>query len=270
MNTVAIAPIAKTVDSKLAELYFQEAKIGAQIADYSRLLKKYVGSSQHATWANAQDDARKAYSIIVDRIADMEAVFVAAGGWTRFFAVIGGHLHKDRNCSSCFPTTQFAWMSEFSAQDAEGVVDMAGEFACTVCFPDAPVNKKSMLPMHVAEREAAAERKAEREAKATKAADDKIVVGREVYKTLRAAENRIGWEIESALTRKFATAQDASHRAHLDNLAAEDKAAAWDIIEAIHAKYPEYDTEAMVEKKTVAKIKMLNKNGWGIPADFRL
>lgn len=268
MNTVAT--IAKTVDSILADIYFQEAKIGGNIADYKRLMDKHKDSVQMADWTKAVAKLEVSYAAVVVRIQDMEKIFVAAGGWTRFFAVIGGHLHKTRACSSCFPTTQFAWMPEFSGEDEAGVVNMAGEFACTVCFPDAPVNKVSMLPMHVAEREAAAERTFERKARAEQAANDKIVVGREVYKTLRAAENRLSYEIESFLSRKFQNAADDSHRAHLDRLAAEDKAAAWDIIEAIKAKYPEYDSEAVVEKKTIAKIKMFNKHGWEIPSDFRI
>lgn len=267
MNTVAA--IAKTVDTKLADLYFQEFKLDSNASDYARLITKNPSSVQVSGWQDTLKMTMKRLEAVQTRIADLEEVFVAAGTWTRFFAVIGGHLHKDRSCSSCFPTTQFAWMPEFSAQDAEGVVDMAGEFACTVCFPDAPVNKVSMLPMHVAEREAAAERKAEREAKATKAADDKIVVGREVYKTLRAAENRISWEIESALSRKFAQAQDESHRAHLDRLSAEDLASVDEIVLAILAKDPSYDAKAVIEKKTLAKVKMFRKNGWDMPLDFR-
>lgn len=268
MNTVAA--IAKTVDSKLADLSFSQAKFYANMNDYKRLMDRNPNSVQVAQWTRAYAELEAKFEAVTVRISDLHDIYVSAGGWTRFFAVVGGHLHSSRSCSSCFPTTEFAWMPEYSAQDAAGIVDMAGEFACTVCFPDAPVNKKSMLPMHVAEREAAAERKAEREAKVAKAQDDKIVVGRETYKTLRAAENKLSYHIEYILSRKFSTAQDASHRVHLDKLAAEDKAAAWDILEAIKAKFPEYDSETVVEKKTIAKIKMFNKNGWDIPTDFRI
>lgn len=71
-----------------------------------------------------------------------EAEFERRGGWTRFFLVDnpGGHVHNSMSCDTCFPTTQFVWLPEFSGQGEAGVVELAGESACSRCFPSAPVD----------------------------------------------------------------------------------------------------------------------------------
>jgi hypothetical protein len=82
----------------------------------------------------------------------------------------GGHVHKSRSCETCFVTTQYAWLTEQSGMSAEALVELAGESACTVCFPWAPVstlNKPSRLeaPERKAAREAREAEKAARLAK---------------------------------------------------------------------------------------------------------
>ena len=74
--------------------------------------------------------------------APLHAEFRARGGWTRAFLVVTkgkGHVHSSMSCSTCYPTTQYAWMVEYSGQDEAEIVDAAGERACTVCYPSAPV-----------------------------------------------------------------------------------------------------------------------------------
>ncbi|WIB65892.1 hypothetical protein [Curtobacterium sp. MCBD17_040] len=61
--------------------------------------------------------------------------------WTRAFLAVtssDGHVHKTMSCSTCFPTTQFEWLPQYSGHDEAEVVDDAGVRACTVCFPSAP------------------------------------------------------------------------------------------------------------------------------------
>jgi hypothetical protein len=92
--------------------------------------------------------------------------------WTRYYLVdnTNGHVHKDTHCATCFPTTVYAWLVEQSGMSAEDLVEMAGEKACTVCFPWAPVDVlKQKTKLEVPERKAARlereAKKAEREAK---------------------------------------------------------------------------------------------------------
>lgn len=62
--------------------------------------------------------------------------------WTRAFLVdnTNGHVHKDMNCSTCFPTTRYTWLPDYSGAAEKKIVEDAGEKACTVCYPTAPVD----------------------------------------------------------------------------------------------------------------------------------
>lgn len=67
------------------------------------------------------------------------------GGWTRAFLVnnTNGHVHKSMGCSTCFADTQFAWLTGYSGQTEEQIIEAAGMRACTVCYPDAPAETLS-------------------------------------------------------------------------------------------------------------------------------
>ena len=128
-------------------------------------------------------------------------------GWTRYYLVTNasGHVHSSTACDTCFPTTQFAWLTEQSGLSAEALVDLAGEKACTVCFPWAPVDVlKQRTRLEAPERKAARE---EREAKAAAKRASEITVegylgynGRsqaKVFKTERAVTNDIAGNLSS-------------------------------------------------------------------------
>lgn len=90
-------------------------------------------------------------------------------GWSRFYLVmnVNGHIHSNMNCSTCFPTTQFAWVTSLSGLTEADAVAEQGEILCSVCFPTAPVawtNGENKIVK--AEKEArAAERAAKKAAK---------------------------------------------------------------------------------------------------------
>jgi hypothetical protein len=270
MNNAATAlrNVAKTTDAALVEAWWKVAKAEDRVADYKKIEASCAkrGTRFHYTAelaeAQAQLDIAKAIA------APLEAV-AAAGRWSRFVLVPGGHLHRGFGCSTLRWTTQTGLMPEFSGADEAEVVDLAGEVACTVCFPSAPVNRPSMLPVHVKEREEAAQAAAEREAKAEKLAAEKIVVGRTVYKTLRAAENAMSWEMENIVSRTYMEGVDEAHTQHLRNLADEDRATLAKIVEATQAVYPEWDAAAVLNKKFDAKVKVYRKAGMTIPADAK-
>lgn len=94
------------------------------------------------------------------------------GGWTRFWIVSNsnGHIHTSLYCSTCFPTTQYAWLPNLSGSTNAEVVELAGMSACTICFPDAPVdtrNRPSKIeePAKQAAREERERKAAEKAAK---------------------------------------------------------------------------------------------------------
>lgn len=98
--------------------------------------------------------------------------FARRGGWTRFWIVINsnGHIHSSTSCTTCFPTTQYGWLPNLSGSTDAEVVELAGMSACTICFPDAPVefrNRPSQIedPAKKAAREAREAAKAEKDAK---------------------------------------------------------------------------------------------------------
>jgi hypothetical protein len=117
-------------------------------------------------------------------LAKLEEEFGRRGGWPRAYLVTDGHVHSSMHCSSCnrggFPT-RFSWMIDYSGKSHAEIVEAAGERACTICYPDAPVARKEKgedidVPKSVmmtadeierAEaRKAEAERRAEKKAKA--------------------------------------------------------------------------------------------------------
>jgi len=155
-------------------------------------------AKQEAVLAGLQAEAQG----ILDEADPLETEFTRRGGWTRAFLVdnSNGHVHKNRHCSTCFPTTRYGWLPDYSGADENKIVEDAGEMACTVCYPTAPVDvlkRKSVmeLPEKRAarlEREAA---KAERDRKnAEKGITNpdgsplKIKTGYGVVKAARTAE----------------------------------------------------------------------------------
>lgn len=75
----------------------------------------------------------------------LDDIFDERGGWTRAYLVnnADGHVHNTTNCTTCNKgefATQFVWLTEYSGQTELEIIEAAGERACTVCFPNAPVD----------------------------------------------------------------------------------------------------------------------------------
>lgn len=91
----------------------------------------------------------EAASLLMESIKAERSLFTdewdRRGGWTRYFLVDSesgnGHVHYDDSHYRCSRTntTRHYWLTEHSGADAKTVVELAGERACTVCFPWAPV-----------------------------------------------------------------------------------------------------------------------------------
>jgi hypothetical protein len=112
-------------------------------------------------------------TVYTDELSPLDAEYYRRGTWTRYYLVdnTNGHVHKDQSCNTCFPSTKYAWLVEQSGMSAEDLVEMAGEDACTVCFPWAPVDQlKKKSRLEAPERKKA---RLEREAKKAAAAAKK-------------------------------------------------------------------------------------------------
>ena len=77
-------------------------------------------------------------------LREIEKPFLAEwdrrGGWTRAYLCVNtdGHVHRTMSCSTCHPSTQFAFMTELSGKTEDEIIDAIGFQACTVCYPQAP------------------------------------------------------------------------------------------------------------------------------------
>lgn len=145
------------LDGVLAELYYKEAAARARVNDALANIEKSKkrqanfpeGHPNHTTYVRSIERLR-AQVKEQEEVASMakhEAIpyneeFQRRGGWSRAFLVSNGngHVHKDMNCSTCHPTTRYAWMTDYSGKNEDEIVDAAGERACTVCYPSAPVS----------------------------------------------------------------------------------------------------------------------------------
>ena len=112
------------------------------------------GAASEATGARIRGPLRKAEAaqVEVDRAREqvdgLEEAFRIRGGWNRAFLVANanGHVHSSTDCSTCRPTTQFAWLTDYSGADEAAIVGDAGHRACTTCYPSAPVGDAQSLP----------------------------------------------------------------------------------------------------------------------------
>jgi hypothetical protein len=109
-----------------------------------------------------------------NEILDLNAIY-DQDPWTRAFLVLAsnGHVHSSMDCSTCFPTTRYNWLIQYSNDDEKTIVEDAGQDACTICYPSAPadvLNRPSRIVTadKVAKAQAKAERDAKREAKLAK------------------------------------------------------------------------------------------------------
>jgi hypothetical protein len=159
-------PLAKltpvNVDTILADLYYQRFAIRSdQAADVRSLERANQRIKNHPENGNPQwletynkdketytqriQEKQKLINEILDEETAYEAEYERRGRWTRAFIVRNGngHIHKTMNCSTCYPTTSFGWLTDYSGKNEAGVIEDAGEKACTVCYPDAPVEVRN-------------------------------------------------------------------------------------------------------------------------------
>lgn len=197
--------------------------------------KNYYDGSFDLDWFDALerlqvrtegDDFLNAAQNALDRLANAQEALDAAGDavakveaeydrrpWTRAWLVQNnnGHVHRNRYCSTCFSTTRYALIVEYSGADENALVADAGERACTVCYPSAPVDvlsrpTKIFGPDELVAQAAKAERAAAKSAKQAKALAAAITADgsplvitkdsgyRESFKTERSAVN---WLVDS-------------------------------------------------------------------------
>ena len=172
--------------------------------------------------------------------------------WTRAFLVLAsnGHVHSSMDCNTCFPTTRYNWLVQYSNDDENTIVEDAGQDACTICYPSAPaevLNRPSRIVTadKVAKAQAKAERDAKREAKLAKekanapTASGEFLIYKEgkwtrVIKTERSAIIEwadLQWKIEREIATHYYNGE--AHSAESIQEQKDDKAFAQEIADLI-------------------------------------
>ena len=163
---------AVKIDTELSELHNQRWSLVSKLESAEDTKKFY---EKH--YATRVEEINKAIEKIAEikseifkvngQIRDLDAIY-DQDPWTRAFLVLAsnGHVHSSLDCSTCFPTTRYQWLIQYSNDDENTIVDDAGQDACTICYPSAPaetLNRPSRIV--TADKIAKAQAKAEREAK---------------------------------------------------------------------------------------------------------
>lgn len=217
------------IDTEIARIYGEAAELQA-LADGNRLqITRIDKTLKSSSWFSAEEV--KYYSDKIVTLTDaaedaeiesgnrlrealpFEQAWRDRGYWNRYYLVTSsdGHVHSSTACSTCYPITSYGWLTEYSGMNQpKFVTEVAGEKACTECYPWAPVDVlRQKTKLELPERRA---RRIEREqkaaAKAAKAAAAAIyaVDGGElldedgsVIKTLRSARISVVEHLEDAM-----------------------------------------------------------------------
>lgn len=212
---MTLRDLARQVDERLADLSWADYTLAVERGFTKESIRRYAGQKydyRTRTWDGTFEDAlaatvepwnkagfeqtKAAYQRNLDKAAQVDVEIAELSAcyrdyyWNRAFLVkaSNGHVHKSQDCSTCFPTTEFAWLPQYSGADEDEIVEAAGETACTICYPSAPaevLNRPTTIvtadkvakEAAKAEREAKrVERDAKRKAAAPTASGDPLVV----------------------------------------------------------------------------------------------
>ena len=163
---------AVKIDTELSSWYDKRWDLSSKL-DIAKNTKEFY--EKH--YATRVDEIEKAIEKIAEIKSEISAVNVEIAKlnkiynqdpWTRAFLVLAsnGHVHSSMDCNTCFPTTRYNWLVQYSNDDENTIVEDAGQDACTICYPSAPaevLNRPSRIV--TADKIAKAQAKAERDAK---------------------------------------------------------------------------------------------------------
>ena len=163
---------AVKIDTELSELHNKRFNLLFDLEsaiDTKKFYEKHYPTrvDEIAKQESKIESARKKIFEVGCQILDLNEIY-DQDPWTRAFLVLAsnGHVHSSMDCNTCFPTTRYNWLVQYSNDDENTIVEDAGQDACTVCYPSAPaevLNRPSRIV--TADKIAKAQAKAERDAK---------------------------------------------------------------------------------------------------------
>jgi hypothetical protein len=172
MNT--IKELALTVDERMAELINARCDLSMDMTiamgDHKYAVKHNRGDFLEQVTAKIEEIKERMAWISIE-CSELNNVWMEEGCWTRAFLVTNsnGHVHNSMDCNTCFPTTRFEWLTQYSSDDENTIVELAGELACTVCYPSAPADILNQ-PATIQSKNRAEKEEAAAKASAAKAA----------------------------------------------------------------------------------------------------
>ena len=241
----------------------------------------YVGDMARSALARLAD-LRIEVEVLDEEERPLLDEYHRRGGWTRAFLATSanGHIHRSRECSTCYATTQFFWFTDLSGHDEAEIVTKAGSDACTVCYPSAPVNdlkrprsifsddEKAAQQARVEREQAKNERLAKKIANGLTADGSEFKVSYVEHNQSISTYNRETRQREYSVGSVTRTERFKTERAALqwvvqyvswgDDLHTSAKAPAYrQIVEAVAAKHNQSieQVEAEIKVKVAAKIK---------------
>ena len=163
---------AVKIDTELSELHFKRFNLLFDLEsaiDTKEFYEKHYPTrlEEIAKQEGKIESARKKIFEVGCQILERNEIY-DRDPWTRAFLVLAsnGHVHSSMDCNTCFPTTRYQWLVQYSNDDENIIVEDAGQDACTICYPSAPaetLNRPSRIV--TADKIAKAQAKAERDAK---------------------------------------------------------------------------------------------------------
>jgi hypothetical protein len=137
--------LAQNADNEAVELSLKMALNLAKCKELQlKLRNKHLTEAQVCAFGTELDRTFDRWHQMREQLAAIETLH-RAYGWNRAYIVPGGHVHRDVNCHTLYADTVRYIVPECSALTEAEIVEMAADRACTVCYPSAPVDKKSTL-----------------------------------------------------------------------------------------------------------------------------
>lgn len=206
--------LAQNIDSELLEINWQWSIQDGRRDTLMNLLKHAdYTPNQGVSYQTELAKVNRAIAELDTTIAALTSVFNVYN-WNRAFIVPGGHVHSSMDCHTLHPTTKIMVIPECSALTAAEVVELAGERACTICYPDAPVEvlrrpTKLFTKDEQTEREFKEMQQRERQAKEVAKNDRKVTA-------IVGGRDKTFASIRTALIEAKQTYENAIYVARLD------------------------------------------------------
>lgn len=239
------------IDTILAENWNKQAPLKFRIYRCRMALADKTQTRWHASSEKALVECQVKLEGLREEASPYETEYKSRP-WKRYYRVtnVGGHIHRELNCHTCFFSTEYAWVIDLSDCDETEMVATYGEMACTVCFPDAPTlsgygdGTSYMAKLTKDQKDA--------KAAAKQAKRDKQVYhpGREDasypwFKTERGAELTANDQLARAIELQFAIDHDRERGDHYPNLIEVAKAEGMAVVHALAVKHGVTDDEEL-------------------------